>query len=86
MQTLPLEDIIKVQLKGLLMIPKKMRDSVGVVERGLVHIRADQGKITIEPVRTLPYPVRSYTDAEIDEFFALDEAEGKELRRQGIIK
>lgn len=86
MQQVPLEDIIKIQAKGLITIPKKMRDTIGVVERSLVRLRADQGKITIEPVRTLPYPVRSYTDEEIDEFFALDEAEGKELRRQGIIK
>lgn len=86
MQTLPIEDIIKVQLKGLLMIPKKMRDSVGVVERGFVRIRADQGKITIEPVRTLPYPVRSYTDKELAEFIAFDEEQGKELRRLKIIK
>lgn len=86
MQTLPIEEIASFQPKGVLTIPKKIRDAVGVVDRSLVRIRADQGKITIEPVRTLPYPVRSYTDAEIDEFFALDQAESKELRRRGILK
>lgn len=86
MQTIPLEDIIKIQAKGLITIPKKMRDTIGVVERSLVRLRADQGKITIEPVRTLPYPVRSYTDKELAEFIAFDEEQGKELRRLKIIK
>lgn len=86
MQTLPIEDIIKMQPKGLITIPKKMRDSIGVSSRSLIRLRSDKGKITIEPVRTLPYPVRSYTDEEIDEFFTLDEAEGKKLRKLGIIK
>ena len=86
MQTIPIEDIIMSQPKGVITIPKKIRDSVGVVERGLLRIRADGGKITIEPIRTLPYPIRSYTDAEIDEFFALDDAETKKLRRRGILK
>lgn len=81
MQVLPLEDIIKIQPKGLITIPKKMRESIGISERGLMRIKADNGKITIEPIRTLPYPVRSYTDAEIDDFFALDETESKKLRR-----
>lgn len=86
MQTFPIEEIASVQPKGVLTIPKKIRDAMGIVDRGLVRMRADAGKLTIEPLRTLPYPVRSYTDAEIDEFFALDEAEGKQLRRLGIIK
>ena len=86
MQTTPFEDIVKLQPKGLITIPKKIRDSVGIAERGLLRIRADRGKITIEPVRTLPYPVRSYTDKELAEFIALDEKEGKELRRLKIIK
>lgn len=86
MQTPPLEDIIKVQPKGILTIPKKMRDAVGVIDRGFVRIRADQGKITVEPVRTLSYPVRHYTDEEIEEFFAFDEEQTRQLRKKGIIR
>ena len=86
MQITVLEDIIKVQPKGLITIPKKMRDSIGMVDRGLIRLRADRGKITIEPVRTLPYPVRHYTDEELKEFVAFDEEQGKKLRRQKIIK
>ncbi|MEK7592740.1 MAG: AbrB/MazE/SpoVT family DNA-binding domain-containing protein [Patescibacteria group bacterium] len=86
MQTIPIEDIIMSQPKGVITLPKKIRDSVGIVERGLLRVRADGGKITIEPVRTLPYPVRTYTDKELAEFLALDQEEGKKLRRLKIIK
>lgn len=86
MQTLPIEEIASVQPKGVLTIPKKIRDAMGIVGRGLVRMRADAGKLTIEPLRTLPYPVRHYTDKELAEFIAFDEEEGKELRRKGIIK
>lgn len=86
MQTIPMEDIIKMQPKGLITIPKKLRKSVGLTERSLLRIKADNGKITLEPVRTLPYPVRSYTDEELVEFVAFDEEQGNELRRKGIIK
>lgn len=86
MQTIPIEDIIMSQPKGVITLPKKMRDSVGIVARGPLRIRADGYKITIEPIRTLPYPVRSYTDTELSEFIALDHEEGKKLRRLKIIK
>ncbi len=86
MQTIPIEDIIKVQPKGLITIPKKMRDAIGLMGRGLVRIRADQGKITVEPVYTLSYPVRHYTDEEIEEFFAFDEEQTRLVRKKGIIK
>ena len=38
-------------------------------------------KNTIEPVNTLRYPVRSYTDNEIEEFLREEESETKELRK-----
>lgn len=66
------EEIVKFQPKGLLTIPKKYRLSLGFEERGLARIKTEKGKLIIEPVRTLPYPVRTYTDAEIEEFLALD--------------
>lgn len=86
MQTFPIEEIASMQPKGVLTIPKKIRDAMGIVGRGLVRIRADAGKLTIVPLRTLPYPVRSYTDKELAEFIAFDEEQGKELRRLKIIK
>lgn len=85
MQLLPLEDIIKMQPKGLVTIPKKFRESIGIAENDLVRVRTDRGRLTIEPVRTLPYPVRSYTDSEVREFIELDKKESKELRKKKIL-
>lgn len=82
MQLLPLEDIVKMQPKGLVTIPKKLRESVGITENDLVRVRTDRGRLTIEPVRTLAYPVRSYTDMELREFIELDKKESKVLRKK----
>lgn len=79
MQILPLEDFVKMQPKGLVTIPKKLRDLVGIAENDLVRVRTDRGRLIIEPVRTLAYPVRSYTDTDLREFIELDKKESKEL-------
>ena len=86
MQTTSFEDIVKLQPKGLLTIPKKARQAAGFDEDGFVRIRVDRGRILIEPVRVLPYPVRRYTNEEIEKFFALDDKESEELRKKGLIK
>jgi bifunctional DNA-binding transcriptional regulator/antitoxin component of YhaV-PrlF toxin-antitoxin module len=72
MQRLPVDEIVKMQPKGLLTIPKPIREKYGFSENALVRIKARIGKIYLEPVRTLPYPVRSYTDRELEEFFEFD--------------
>jgi len=79
------EEIVKFQPKGLLTIPRKFRRLLGFEERGLARIKAEKGRIIIEPVRTLPYSVRTYTDSEIKEFLALDKKETKELKKKGIV-
>lgn len=76
------EEIIKFQPKGLLTIPKKFRQNLGFEEKALVRIKAEKGRLIIEPVRTLPYPVRSYTDTEIKEFLAFDRKESEELKKK----
>ena len=86
MQTTSFEDIVKLQPKGLLTIPKKARQAVGFDEDGFVRIRVDRGRILIEPVRVLPSPVRRYTNEEIEKFFALDDKESEELRKKGLSK
>ena len=85
MQNVALEDIIKIQPRGTLTIPKKLRDSVGLRENTLVKVIKEKGRLIIEPVRTLPYPVRSYTIEEIDEFLELDAKETEELKKKGIL-
>ncbi|OGG31348.1 hypothetical protein A3A63_00770 [Candidatus Gottesmanbacteria bacterium RIFCSPLOWO2_01_FULL_46_9] len=84
MQQLPLEEIVKIQPKGLFTIPKKFRTGL-FEENGLARVRKEKGRLILEPVRTLPYPVRSYSDEEIKEFVDLDAYETKELKAKGLL-
>lgn len=84
MQTV-VEDIIKILPKGLVTIPKKMREELGFEENSMVRIKEEKGRLVIEPLRTLPYPVRRYTQAEIDEFMKLDKKESKLLKKKKLL-
>ncbi len=77
--------IVKIQNKGLLTIPKAYRESLSLVEGDLVRVKEEKGRLVVEKVRTLPYPVRSYTKGEIKEFLALDEKESKKLKAKGLL-
>lgn len=77
------EEIVKFQPKGLLTIPKKFRQKLGFGEKSLVRIKIEKGKLTIEPLRTLSYPVRTYTETEVREFLALDKKGAKDLKKRG---
>lgn len=79
------EEIIRLQPKGLLTIPKKLRQELGFEENGLARVRKKGRSLVIEPVRTLPYPVRSYTNKEIEEFLALDKEEAQKLKKKGLL-
>ena len=84
MQIASFEEIIKIQPRGVFTVPKKLRQGL-FDKNGMAKITRVGRKLIIEPVRTLPYPVRSYTDSEIEEFFKLDEKESKELKAKGLI-
>ena len=85
MQQVIQEEIVKMQPKGLVTIPKKLRQKVGLLENSLVKVKEEQGRLVLEPVRTLPYPVRSYTQEDIKEFLELDKRESKELKEKGLL-
>jgi bifunctional DNA-binding transcriptional regulator/antitoxin component of YhaV-PrlF toxin-antitoxin module len=85
MQTFVTEEIVKIQAKGLLTIPKGFRLNLGLEENTLARLKEEKGRLVIEPVRTLPYPVRRYTDKEIDDFLVLDTKETKELKKKGLL-
>lgn len=85
MQQIALEEIVKIQQKGLITIPKKIREELGLVENGFVRLKKEKGKLVMEPVRTLSYPVRSYTEKEIEEFLKLDEEETKALKKKKLL-
>ena len=79
------EEIVRLQQKGLITIPKKFRIQLNIAENDLLRLKNEKGRIVLEPVRTLPYPVRSYTMQEINEFIALDARETKVLKKKKIV-
>lgn len=85
MQQVTQEEIVKMQPKGLLTIPKKFREELGFEEDGLVRVMEEKGRIVLEPVRILDYPVRSYTKQDVDDFLELDKEETKALKKKGLI-
>lgn len=84
MQTVSYEEIIKLQPRGVFTLPKKLREGL-FDENGLAKIVRTGRRLIIEPVSTLSYQVRSYTDKEVQEFFDLDEKETKDLKNKGLI-
>lgn len=80
------DELVKIQPKGLLTIPKKLREELGFREGDFARIKKEKGRLIIEPVRTLPYQVRSYSEADLREFFAEDERETKRLKQKGLLK
>lgn len=85
MQRVILEEIVKLQPKGLLTIPKKLREDLGFEENGLVRVKKDKGRLVLEPVRVLAYPVRTYTKQDLEEFIEFDRKEAKQLKEKGFI-
>jgi AbrB family looped-hinge helix DNA binding protein len=77
--------IVKIQNKGLITIPKAYREELGLEKGGLARIRRKSGGLVIEPVRVLPYPIRSYTRKELEEFLKLDEKETKKLKKKSLL-
>lgn len=84
MQQLLVEEIVKIQPKGVFTIPKKFRTGL-FEENSLARVRKEKGRLILEPVRTLPYSVRRYTDDEIKEFIDLDAYETKKLKAKGLL-
>ena len=83
MQQIILEEIVKIQPKGLFTIPKKFRTGL-FEENGLARVKKEKGRLILEPIRTLPYPVRSYSSEEVKEFDQ-DKDETKILKAKGIL-
>lgn len=78
------EQIIQLQPRGVFTVPKRLREGL-FGDSGVARIKRVGSRLIIEPVRVLMYPVRSYMDSEIDEFFKLDEEETKKLKAKGLI-
>lgn len=85
MQTVSQEEIVKILPKGLMTIPVNLRRKLGFKENGLVRIFAENGRLILEPIFTLPYPVRTYTEKEVEGFLARDKKETKRLKRKRLL-
>ncbi len=79
------EEIIKIQPRGVITLPKKLRTKVGLADNSFVRLKEEKGRIVMEPVVVLPYPVRTYSDNEVEEFFELDEKEAKNLKKKKLL-
>ncbi len=79
------EQMVRVQNKGLVTIPKSMRDSIGLNVNDLIRVKEKMGRIILEPVRVLSYQARSYTNSDLDGFFELDEKESKVLKKKNLL-
>lgn len=78
MQQIPVEEIVKIQNKWILTLPSSLRKGL-FEENGYVRVTKDKGRLILEPVRMLSYPVRSYTDEELEEFIKFDAEESKSM-------
>ena len=78
------EEIAKIQPRGILTIPKKLRRFIGLADNTFVKISGNKYRLIIEPVKVVPYPVRNYNDSEIEKFINLDVKESRHLLQKRI--
>jgi AbrB family looped-hinge helix DNA binding protein len=66
-------EVVQIDKKGRLLIPKKLREKAGIEEGGLVRLRAEERGIIIEPVESVAdkyfgaFKVERWPD-DLDEF------------------
>jgi hypothetical protein len=75
------QEVIQIQPRGNFTIPRKLRTE-GFEENNYIRIQKFNGKIILEPVQIVGYPVRKYTSSEVDEFFDLDDNESIKLKKK----
>lgn len=79
------QEIVQIQSRGLITIPRYFRNGE-FEEKSFLRMRKLNGKLILEPVQIIGYPVRKYLSSEVDEFFALDDRESVKLKKIGILK
>ena len=72
-----MQTLIRIQSKGLVTIPKKVRDELDLQENSHLKVSVQNGKVVLEPARTRSYPIRIYSDAEIAQFLEYDKLDPK---------
>lgn len=70
-------NIVQIRERGQVTIPKKIRQQAGISDSATVMIVTEPGRIILEQVGITPYPLRNYTDEEIEQFIRADRLDGK---------
>lgn len=65
-------NLVKILPKGVITIPKKLRQDVGLEENGLARIKKEGKRLILEPVSIISYPLRDYSEEEIRQFIKED--------------
>ena len=65
-------NLVKILPKGLVTIPKKLRQDIGLEENGLARIKKEGKRLILEPVNVVSYPLREYPVQEIKQFIKED--------------
>ncbi|RLF07257.1 MAG: AbrB family transcriptional regulator [Thermoprotei archaeon] len=69
--------------RGVIALPKAIRDAAGITERSLVRITFENGKITIEPLKVrrvrLPERAKQAVEEALREELKLEEAKADRL-------
>ena len=66
------ETWLKVLGKGMITLPKKWRDDLGVTTGDVIKAKKEGAKVVIETRQTRTVPYRVYSDSEIDQFLKED--------------
>mgnify|MGYP001559891256 CR=1 FL=1 len=67
-----MQTLVRIQPKGLITLPKKIRDQLNLSENSHLRISVQGGKVVLDPLQARSFPIRIYTDAEIDQFLKDD--------------
>lgn len=66
------EEWLKILGKGMITLPKKWRDELGIESGNMVKAKKEGDKVIIQAQKSASVPYRVYTDAEIEEFLGED--------------
>ena len=66
------QEWLKVLGKGMVTIPKKWREALGITTGDIVRAQKEGDKVVIEAQKDSNVPYRIYTDTEIEEFLKED--------------
>ena len=66
------EEWLKILGKGMVTLPKKWRDELGISSGDVVRAKKEGNRVVIEPRKNKLAPYRVYSDSEIDEFVKAD--------------